>query len=133
MNRQITLEVPETVYQQAEQLAAQRELAVSDLLVETIVQSFPALRSVDRRRTEMLREEAVYARLHPWLMENYAGQHVAITGGELVDSDVDGVALLRRVRENYPGRVVLRRQVDAQPMPEMRGFYSFSLQVCRAV
>lgn len=40
----------------------------------------------------------------------YVGTHIAIVGGNLVDNDLKGDALLGRVREQFPnGTIYLRR------------------------
>ena len=61
------------------------------------------------------REIAAYNRLHSELWRKYPGQQVAIQNGRLVDHDVDGLALSRRIYSRFPDTFVLIRQVGAQP------------------
>ena len=46
-------------------------------------------------------EVAAYAAMHRQLMEKYGGQWVAIYGGQVIDVDVDDVALFDRVIDQY--------------------------------
>lgn len=46
-------------------------------------------------------EVAAYERIHCQLMEKYEGQWVAIYGGQVIDADVDDVALFDRVIDQY--------------------------------
>ncbi|MEZ4706583.1 MAG: hypothetical protein R3A44_05220 [Caldilineaceae bacterium] len=55
---------------------------------------------------------AAYKAMHDTLVGRYLGQFVAICHGKLVDHDSDPVALLMRVRTDYPNQVVLRQRVE---------------------
>ena len=72
-------------------------------------------RNEAEQATAMLREEAAFRRLHPSLYKGYAGKYVAIHNEQLVDSDVDQVALYRRVRKQHPGKFVWIAPVDESP------------------
>lgn len=63
------------------------------------------------RDIAMSQEEAAYRALHRQLLATYAGQHVAIYQGQLVDHDVSAAALYLRVRQQYPGQFVLMTPV----------------------
>ncbi|MBK8430541.1 MAG: hypothetical protein IPL28_04315 [Chloroflexi bacterium] len=91
----------------ADETAQAVEWVVSNLVEQTLA-PFPS----HPQRPAMLRETAVFERLHPQLTMDYLGQYVAITKGKLVDHDADGVALLHRIREAYPNQVVLCRKVE---------------------
>ncbi len=69
----------------------------------------------DERQKAMDREESAYQAMHAELYAQYAGQHVAIFQGELVDHDEDGNILYQRVRQKYPGKFVLITPVDPTP------------------
>lgn len=69
----------------------------------------------DERQKAMDREETAYQAMHAELYAQYAGQHVAIFQGELVDHDEDGNILYQRVRQKYPGKFVLITPVDPTP------------------
>ncbi|MEZ4658965.1 MAG: DUF5678 domain-containing protein [Caldilineaceae bacterium] len=63
---------------------------------------------------------AAYKAMHDTLVERYLGQFVAICNGKLVDHDSDPVALLMRVRTDYPHQVVLRQRVELALERELR-------------
>ena len=114
MTTRINVDLPDHVYRRIESLARQSRRNVNDVVAEVVaraVQPFP----VDANREAMLREAAAFREMHPDLWHDYPGRHVAILDGQLVDHDEDPVALLQRVRQNYPGRTVLRRKVGPAP------------------
>lgn len=53
--------------------------------------------------------------MHRKLVEAHLGETVAICDSRLVDHDADPIALLHRIRRDYPNRVVLRRKVETAP------------------
>ena len=74
---------------------------------------------VRQARREKIRHECRhYERIHPTLKQNYAGQHVAIHEGQLVDHDVDPMGLVQRIRERYGRIPVLVTRVSEEPFPE---------------
>lgn len=114
MTTRIIVDLPDHVYRRIESLARQSRRNVNDVVAEVVarsVQPFP----VDANREAMLREAAAFREMHPALWRDYPDRHVAILDGQLVDHDDDPVALLQRVRQNYPGRTVLRRKVGPTP------------------
>ncbi len=114
MSTRIVVELPDHVYRRIETLARQSQRDVNDVVAEVVsrsVQPFP----VNPNREAMQRETAAFRRLHPALIKEYAGRYVAILDGELVDHDTDPVALLQRIRANFPSRTVLRRKVEQSP------------------
>lgn len=114
MPREITLTLPEAVYEQVEQMAEADHRPIDAVLVDTIVQATPAL-YVDPNRPAMLREKAAFVAKHSKLLEQYGGQYVAMFHGEIVDHDQDVLALVRRVDSKYPEEIVLVKQVNDQP------------------
>jgi hypothetical protein len=72
-----------------------------------------------KRQAEMLAQAAAFEGQQKELQQ-YLGEYVAFHQGELVDRDPDRRALSRRIRTNYPGQIVLIRQVTAQPVPPLR-------------
>ena len=52
--------------------------------------------------------------------EPYAGQYVAVLQGEVVDHDVDRLALARRIRDRYPGTPVLITAAGARAPREFQ-------------
>lgn len=114
MTTRIVVELPDHVYRRVESLARQSRRSVKDVVAEVVdqsVRSFP----VNANREDMLRETAAYQRLHPALVKEFAGRYVAILHGQVVDHDADPIALLERVRANYPDQTVLRRKVEPTP------------------
>jgi DNA-damage-inducible protein J len=75
---------------------------------------------IDVQRSTMMRNAEAYKAMHKELVKRYLGQYVAICNEKLVDHDPDPVALLRRVRNEYPHQVVLRRKVELTPEREWR-------------
>lgn len=114
MTTRIVVDLPDNIYRRIETLARQSQRDVNDVVAEVVARSvrpFP----VNSNRETMAREAAAFQRLYPSLVKEFAGRYVAILDGNLVDHDHDPVALLRRVRGNYPGRTVLRRKVEQVP------------------
>jgi len=114
MTRQITLTIPDAVYDQVEQMAKASHRPITDVLVDTIGQITPAL-YVDADRPTMLREKAAFMAMHLELLEKYEGQFVAISQGQVVDHDQDVLTLVRRIDLDYPEQAVLVKQVVDQP------------------
>jgi hypothetical protein len=56
--------------------------------------------------------------MHPVLKQKYAGQHVAIHEGQLVDHDEDAMTLAQRIRERFGRTPILITHVDDNPLPE---------------
>lgn len=114
MTTRIVVDLPDHVYRRIESLARQSQRMVKDVVAEVVIQSvrpFP----VNDNREAMLRETAAYQRLHPALVKEFVGRYVAILHGQVVDHDADPIALLQRVRSNYPDQTVLRRKVEPTP------------------
>jgi hypothetical protein len=119
MSTQILLDLPDDVYGRIKKLAIHREQDVSDILLETIKRSFlPFPR--DPQRETMEREVEAYQAMHPELIRKYRGEYVAIHEGRVVAHDSDPVALLQRIRSQFPNQVVLRRKVEANARPEIQ-------------
>lgn len=114
MSKQITLTLPDEVYEQFQQTADADQRPLTDLLTDTIVQAAPIF-SVDPRRPAMLREQAAYLAMHSLLLEQYEGKFVAIFQGQVVDHDQDELALVRRINRDYPEEVVMVKQVTEEP------------------
>ena len=114
--RDITLSVPEDLYQRVERAASIMERNVSDVMVETLASAF-AVYPRNPRRDAMEAEISAYEAMHAYLLKEFSGQYVAIYQGELVDHDVDPVALHERVTSRYPGKTVMCRKVQTEAAP----------------
>ena len=121
MSKQVTLPIPEDIYNQVESVAATTDRAVVDVLLETISQAFAPF-PVNPQRTAMKREIEAYKAMHPELVKNYLGQYVAVYQGKLIDHDPDLVALHQRITAKYPHKTILSRLVqnEAEPILRMR-------------
>jgi hypothetical protein len=119
MANQVTVTIPQAVYDRVKQLAILRNQKVADLLAEAIalVEADMATPSDEQR---MAREEAAYQTMYDELKTKYAGEYVAIFNGQLIDHDSNELALLRRLDAQYPDDIVLMRKVSAEPEPDLR-------------
>jgi hypothetical protein len=55
--------------------------------------------------------------MHSELVRQFLGQYVAIYQGQVIDHDVDPVALHQRISTRYGGKVVLSRKVQKESKP----------------
>lgn len=119
MADQVTVTIPQAVYDRAKQLAALRNQEVADVLAEALALA-EADMSTPSDEQLMAREEAAYQAMYEELKTKYADEYVAIFNGQLIDHDSDELALLRRLDAQYPDDIVLMRKVLAKPEPDIR-------------
>ena len=121
MSKQVTLAIPEDVYRQVENVATTTDRNIADVLLESISHTFAPF-PVNPQRTAMKQEIAAYIAMHPELVKNYLGQHVAVYQGRLIDHDTDPVALHQRITAKFPHQTILSRlvQEEAEPILHMR-------------
>lgn len=120
MAEQVTISIPQPLYQRARELARSRNQSV-DAVLEAGVSLIEASGARPTSEEEAMRQEkAAYLAMHPELMAQYAGQYVAIYQGQLIDHDQDETALLHRLDDQYPDEVVLMKKVRPLPEPELR-------------
>jgi hypothetical protein len=134
MSTQVTLTIPDNIYQQVEEAARTTNRRVSEVITETLERSFLARRTQEERTvgineepyppvehiTSMDKEIAAYERIHAQLWEKYAHQFVAIYQGQIIDYDYDEQTLFNRLDLDYPypKHVVLVRKVTPElPKP----------------
>lgn len=91
------------------QLARERAVEPSILAGEAIR---AYLRSA--ARDDMDQEAEAFRRLHPELLATISGQYAAVYRGQLVDHDVDQLALCQRVEARFGGQPVLIRLVRSE-------------------
>ena len=115
----VTISIPEPLYRRARELARANHQPVDEVIAEALEQAFPVF-YVDPGRDRMQQEQDAYASLRDSLLMTHEGQYVAIHGGELVDSDPDQTALLRRIDARFPNEVVHLRRVTREPDRELR-------------
>ncbi|MCE7981099.1 MAG: hypothetical protein DYG89_07905 [Caldilinea sp. CFX5] len=116
--RAITLHQPDLV-ERLEQVATEEDTSTEELLDRAVIEFLESV------ALEKLKGETVaFEQLHPQLVQQYFGQHVAIHNGMLVDYDPDLNTLHRRIRAKFGQMPVLIRQVTKEAkLPEitMRG------------
>jgi hypothetical protein len=128
MAAQVTITIPDALYQRARVLARRRRrpldtiiadaldrgLATEPLEDEVVMDS--SFATDDEVGERLARETAAYKAMHEELMADHAGHYVAVFNGRLVDFDSDETALLRRIEATYPDDIVLMKRV--MPLPE---------------
>lgn len=120
MGTQVTLTLPDEVYQQAESLAQATNQPIAEVLVDVIEQAFTPMMPVNENRPKMQEQVAAFEAMHAELWQTYPHQYVAFHEGQLIDHDDDKIALIMRIDEQYPGKVVMIRQVMAELPPVLR-------------
>ncbi len=120
MSTQVMLTIPDDMYQLAQQIARVRRRRVDEVLVDAIDLADERIDLDENGNSESAvdREEKAFRQLHPILREKYLGQYVAIYNGELIDHDIDQVALYLRVKDRLPGKFVWIAPVREQPIEE---------------
>lgn len=116
MGTQITLTIPDEIYQQAKQLAQATDRKVADVLVDSIVlDKHLDEESADETEKAINAEIASYREMHSTLWQTYPGKYVAIHQGKLIDHDTEFAGLYERIHKQFPDVFVLIRQVEAEP------------------
>ena len=90
--------------------------AIADFLLENLPENDTLVIPPAESDPQVEREKAAYVRLHSQLKEQYAGQYVAIHGGELVDHDPDYGVLFERIDDRYPDDFVWLTRVEEEPI-----------------
>lgn len=112
---QITVTIPDNIYEEVEAVAEKQNRSVGDVIAETVTQAFNPF-PLDENYAQLLVEKEAYKKLHSELWKQYPHEYVAIAGGNLLDHDKDITSLHERIEEKYPNAVVLLEKV--LPMPE---------------
>jgi hypothetical protein len=118
MTTQVTLELPDHLYERAQELAAQQHQDVAGVITNLLKDALADGEQAgdgSKLNTSVRREIDAYTTLHPNLVKEYMGNYVAIFQGKLVDHDADFGALMKRVKSRYPDDFVLVRRVDRVP------------------
>jgi hypothetical protein len=122
METQVTLSLPEKLYERAEHLARLRQQDITTVIEDLLDDTLPSIEgdneisTVSQPDDALDREMQAYIRLHPALKEKYFGKYVAVYGGELIDHDEDFEALYERVRSQYPHDIVWMSPVKEEPI-----------------
>ena len=122
MTVQVNVTLSESIYRLLRQFALQRRQDIAEAIAQYLEQNPPALSEDteasaldDQWEDSIDIERQAYLEMHPTLKSKYLGHHVAIYQGELIDHDVDGVALSCRIDKGYPDQFVLMCQVETEP------------------
>ena len=98
MSTQVVLELPDQVYERAQQLAQSHEQDLAQAIIAYLDDHLPDYEADVSATVEgrvhsaaLEREKVAYLKMHTWLKENFFGKHVAIYQGELVDSAGHGL------------------------------------------
>ena len=109
MSTEITLSLPDSIYQHIETIAQATNRPIDELLTEAIRQAFPTL-DINQNRTVIQDEVAAFEAMHAQLWQKYPHQFVAIYQGTVIDHDADEMALIQRIDHKYPEETVLIRR-----------------------
>ena len=110
MGTKVTLTIPDDIYRQAQEIAELENRPLSDIFNEALSQLFPATH-VSPQRAQMEREQSAFRSMHAHLITQYPGEYVAVFQGEVVDHGQNELALVGRIDEAYPDKVVLIKRV----------------------
>lgn len=102
----MTVTIRDQVARQLTKVADEQALSPEQLVEK-------AIRDLLRAEADRVldREMEAFRHLHPILLQQYPQQFVGIRHGQLVDHDVDQLALYLRLDERYPDEIVLLKQV----------------------
>lgn len=112
-----------------EQMAVKRHVAVKDVLEEAVEfylthapeeeydEEFEIWEQTQQRLIAV--EMQHYLRQHQHLLARYRGQYIAMHQGEVIDHDIDEVALSRRVRIRYGDTTILITPVLPDPIQKI--------------
>ena len=114
------ISLPNQIYERVRQTARKKQQTVDEYVTELVLTALNMNETVLITEDEALAKEAqAWESLYPMLKEKYAGQHVAIYQGHVVDVDADPLSLHRRMRKKYPGKPVWMSQVKEHPFSEI--------------
>jgi len=125
MLSQVTLKISGNLFTRAKQLTQVRKQKSIDELVDLLDQILASAEQSEAEIAEedwvdndpaVAREMQAYIAMHPMLKKTHLGQHVAIYGGRLIDSDQDYDTLTRRIDAQYPEQFVWVSTVEEEPI-----------------
>jgi hypothetical protein len=115
------IQLPKDLYDAVRQKALVRKTSPENLVVEWLSER---LNDDEEAQTEWLTalkaEAEAFARLKHGLMPEYAGQYVAIYGGEVIGNGEDEFALLRHIHQQYGPIPCCIDRVDNLPLRKVR-------------
>jgi hypothetical protein len=97
---QNVVKLPQELYEAVRKKAAAQQKSTDDLVIEWVSEHLDE--SETSEITQAFEQEvAAFEQLRPALLEQYAGQYVAIYQGQVVASGDEKLALLDQVRERF--------------------------------
>lgn len=97
------------------EIAEHEGQSANDFVLEA-VQRYIAL----YRQKRIQAETEAWYRIPEMIRQRYVGQYVAVTGGEIVDSDPDRLTLYHRIKERFGREPVLIINGDEKSIPTYR-------------
>ncbi len=117
MTLHVSVPLSNEIYERAQKMAHQRDVAVEQLLAEHLEASL-AESAVTLDENRIVEQEwLAYRTLHPTLRAQYLSEYVAIYQGQLVDHDPNQLALIKRLDQKYPDQFVFVRHITPDPLP----------------
>lgn len=120
MTQYVNVPLPKKMYRRLKRWAETRQQdlgdAIADYLTDTLPDEGAVIVPPAKTDPEVDREKAAYLKLYPTLKKKYAGQYVAIYGGQMVDHDKDYGALFERIDDRYPDSFVWLTRVEDEPI-----------------
>lgn len=117
----MTVTLSNGISDRVRRIAARREQTIDLVVEELLAQALPFSESgesiVNLAEPDdiIAREIAAFHVLHRQLWATYPGEYVAIHEGQLIDHDLDRVALGERIDDKFPDQFVLLRRVEQAP------------------
>jgi len=116
MTHEVSLQLPDELYQRVSWLATTLEQPVEDAIIECLDKSIGprSVNGFSLEGDEAEAEVAAFHARHAQLRRDFSGEYVALRGGKVVDHDPDRLLLFARVEQMYPDQFVLIRPVRAE-------------------
>lgn len=120
MIAELTVTLSKELSEKVQHAAQRRHQDVIDVVQALLEQALAenneeALIDLTEPDETVKQEIAAYHKLHALLWQKYPRHYVAIQGGNLIDHDLDRVALSHRVRARLADQFVLIRRVEQEP------------------
>lgn len=120
MDLQVTVPLSEKTYARVKQWAELRQQDMGEAIAGYLTSNLPDAKDVVVAPAEedepVQQEMEAYIRLHPELKKTHFGKHVAVYGGQLIDTDDDFGVLFERIDVQYPDEFVWMTQVKEEPI-----------------
>ena len=122
MTTQVILNLPDNLYRQVRRLARRQRAEVTDTIAQLLASALPDS-DVNSGSNDwvvadpaMEREMQAWIALYPQLKQQFRGKHVAIRGGQVIDTDDDFNALYTRIDAAYPDEFIWMSKVEDEPI-----------------